>query len=149
MTFFFHLHSGLRYLVLLSGVIALAYFAFAAATKRPFDKVGRIIGASYSGFLQLQVLVGVGVLVTRGYYPALIGHIVMMVLAVGAIQGPLGATRRRAAAASAGTESPEPGDVKRVPPGYVAVLVGALVSLALVAGGILAIRPGLFVSTAF
>lgn len=146
MTFFFHLHSGLRYLVLLSGVIALAFFAFAVATKRPFDKVGRIIGASYSGFLQLQLLVGVGVLVTRGYYPALIGHIVMMVLAVGAIQGPLGATRRRAAAANAGTES---GDAKRPAPGYVPVLVGALVSLALVAGGILAIRPGLFVSTAF
>ncbi|RKI05173.1 hypothetical protein [Corallococcus sp. AB038B] len=131
MTFFFHLHSGLRYLVLLSGVIALAFFAFAVATKRPFDKAGRIIGASYSGFMQLQLLVGIGVLLTRGYYPALIGHIVMMILAVGAIQGPLSANRRR------------------TPPGYVLPLVGTLVSLALVVGGILAIRPGLFVSTAF
>ncbi|MBN9687252.1 MULTISPECIES: hypothetical protein [unclassified Corallococcus] len=145
MTFFFHLHSGLRYLVLLSGVIALAFFAFAVATKRPFDKVGRIIGASYSGLLQLQVLVGVGVLVTRGYYPALIGHIVMMILAVGAIQGPLGATRRRLRSA----EAPAAGEPPRAAPNFVPVLVGTLVSLLLVVGGILAIRPGLFVSTAF
>ena len=130
MTFFFHLHSGLRYLVLLAGAIALVYFAFCVATKRPFDKVGRIIGASYSGFVQLQVLVGIVVLVTRGYYPALIGHIVMMVLAVGAIQGCLSANRRR------------------TPPGYVLPLVGTLVSLLFIVGGVLAIRPGLFVSTA-
>ncbi|QAT83557.1 hypothetical protein EJ065_1971 [Corallococcus coralloides] len=146
MTFFFHLHSGLRYLVLLSGVLALAFFAFAVATKRPFDKVGRILGASYSGLLQLQVLVGVGVLVTRGYYPALIGHIVMMILAVGAIQGPLGATRRRLRSSG---EAPPSGEPRRAPPGFVPVLVGTLVSLLLVVGGILAIRPGLFVSTAF
>ncbi|MBN8231306.1 hypothetical protein JYK02_27700 [Corallococcus macrosporus] len=145
MTFFFHLHSGLRYLVLLSGVIALAFFAFAVATKRPFDKVGRIVGASYSGLLQLQVLVGIAVLVTRGYYPALIGHIVMMVLAVGAIQGPLGATRRRLKASGEASAS----GAARPVPGYVPVLVGTLVSLLLVAGGILSIRPGLFVSTAF
>ncbi|RKH54847.1 hypothetical protein [Corallococcus aberystwythensis] len=146
MTFFFHLHSGLRYLVLLSGVIALAFFAFAVATKRPFDKVGRILGASYSGLLQLQVLVGIAVLVTRGYYPALIGHIVMMVLAVGAIQGPLGATRRRLKSSG---ETPVGNEPRRAAPTYVPVLVGTLVSLALVVGGILAIRPGLFVSTAF
>jgi vacuolar-type H+-ATPase subunit I/STV1 len=131
MTFFFHLHSGLRYLVLLSGFIALVFFAFAVATKRPFDKVGRILGASYSGFAQLQVLVGIVVLVTRGYFPALIGHIVMMVLGVGAIQGTLSANRRR------------------TPPGYVLPLVGTVLSLLFFAGGILAIRPGLFVSTAF
>ncbi|CAM3490718.1 hypothetical protein G4177_09245 [Corallococcus sp. ZKHCc1 1396] len=131
MTFFFHLHSGLRYLALLSGVIALAYFAFGVATKKPFDKVGRIIGASYSGFVQLQVLVGIGVLVTRGYYPALIGHIVMMVLAVSVIQGCLSANRRR------------------TPPGYVLPLVGTVLSLVFIAGGVMAIGRGLFTSTAF
>ncbi|RKH03401.1 hypothetical protein D7Y13_29930 [Corallococcus praedator] len=131
MTFFFHLHSGLRYLVLLSGAIALAYFAFCVATKKPFDKVGRIIGASYSGFLQLQVLVGIGVLVTRGYYPALIGHIVLMVLAVGSIQSLLSVNRRR------------------TPPGYVLPLVGTVLSLVFVAGGVMAIGRSLFRSTAF
>src|SRR5688500_8880756 len=93
----FYAHSGLRYLVLLAGVLALAYFAFGLATNRPFDKGGRILGASFAGLLHTQVLLGILVLVTRFYYPALIGHLVLMLAAAVTAQVLLSMNRRRAA----------------------------------------------------
>lgn len=127
---FFYAHSGLRYLVLLVGVLAVAYFAMGLATKRPFDKGGRILGSAYTGLLHLQVLLGVGVLVTRFYYPALIGHIAMMVLATLAAQVSQAVNRRR------------------TPPGYALPLGGVLLSILLVIGGIMAIGRGVFTTTA-
>jgi hypothetical protein len=126
----FYAHSGLRYLVLLAGVLAIAYFAFGLATKRPFDKGGRILGASFAGLLHTQVLLGILVLVTRVYYPALIGHIVMMVLAAGAAQGTMSANRRR----------PQPG--------FALPLVGVGLALLFIVGGIMAIGRGVFTTTA-
>ena len=127
---FFYAHSGLRYLVLLAGVLALAYFAFGFVTKRPFDKGGRILGASFAGLLHTQVLLGILVLVTRFYYPALIGHIVMMVLAAAAAQVTMSVNRRR----------PQPG--------FVLPLVGVVLAIVFIIGGIMAIGRGVFTSTA-
>ncbi|MCE9667604.1 hypothetical protein LY474_07225 [Myxococcus stipitatus] len=127
---FFYAHSGLRYLVLLAGVLAIAYFAFGLATKRPFDKGGRILGAAFAGLLHLQVLLGILVLVTRFYYPALIGHIVMMVLAAGTAQATSSINRRR----------PQPG--------YALPLVGAVLAFVFIIGGIMAIGRGVFTTTA-
>ncbi|WP_141591084.1 MULTISPECIES: hypothetical protein [unclassified Myxococcus] len=126
----FYAHSGLRYLVLLAGILALAYFVSGLATRKPFDKLGRILGSAYSGLLQLQVLLGVGVLVTRFYYPALIGHIVMMVLAAGVAQATLSINRRK----------PQPT--------FVLPLVGVAVSIVFIIGGIMAISRGVFTTTA-
>ncbi|NVJ00579.1 hypothetical protein HV824_21015 [Myxococcus sp. AM009] len=126
----FYAHSGLRYLVLLAGILALAYFAYGLATRKPFDKLGRILGSAYSGLLQLQVLLGVGVLVTRFYYPALIGHIVMMVLAAGVAQATLSINRRKPR------------------PAFVLPLVGVVVSIVFIIGGIMAIGRGVFTTTA-
>ncbi|MCY1020954.1 hypothetical protein [Pyxidicoccus sp. MSG2] len=127
---FFYAHSGLRYLVLLAGVLALAYFAFGLATKRPFDKGGRILGASFAGLLHTQVLLGILVLVTRIYYPALIGHIVMMVLAAATAQVAMSVNRRR----------PQPG--------FVLPLMGVVLALVFIVGGIMAIGRGVFTTTA-
>ncbi|QSQ24096.1 hypothetical protein JY651_03720 [Pyxidicoccus parkwayensis] len=127
---FFNAHSGLRYLVLLAGVLALAYFAFGLATKRPFDKGGRILGSAFAGLLHLQVLLGILVLVTRVYYPALIGHFVMMGLAATSAQVAMSRNRRR----------PQPG--------YVLPLIGVVLALVFIAGGIMAIGRGLLTSTA-
>ena len=127
---FFYAHSGLRYLVLLAGVLALAYFAFGLATKRPFDKGGRILGASFAGLLHTQVLLGILVLVTRFYYPALIGHIVMMVLAAGAAQATMSINRRR----------PQPN--------FALPLVGVVLAIVFIIGGIMAIGRGVFTTTA-
>ncbi|WP_338864390.1 hypothetical protein [Myxococcus stipitatus] len=127
---FFNAHSGLRYLVLLAGVLAIAYFAFGLVTKRPFDKGGRILGASFAGLLHLQVLLGILVLVTRFYYPALIGHIVMMVAAAGVAQALISVNRRKAQ------------------PGYGLPLAGVGLAVLFIIGGIMAIGRGVFTSTA-
>jgi hypothetical protein len=119
------IHSYLRYLVLLVGVVAVAYYAFGLATKRPVDKLVRILGSSFAGLLDTQILIGIiGVAMGR-YYPALIGHIVMMVLAAGLAHALLVVNR------------------KRPNPGYLLPLIGVGGALVLVAGGIFAIGRGL------
>jgi hypothetical protein len=127
---FFYAHSGLRYLVLLAGVLAIGYFAFGLATKRPFDKGGRILGASFAGLLHTQVLLGLLVLVTRFYYPALIGHIVLMVLAAVAAQATMSVNRRRPR------------------PSFALPLVGVGLAFLFIIGGIMAIGRGVFTTTA-
>ena len=64
MKMLFYAHSGLRYLVLLMGLAAVAYFAYGLASKRPVDKSVRILGSSFAGLLDTQILlanVGLGV----------------------------------------------------------------------------------------
>jgi hypothetical protein len=75
-------HSGSRYLVLLLGLIVIGYAAYGMATKRPYDKTMRILATSFTGALDLTVLLGLAHLFTSTFYPALAGHITMMVLAV-------------------------------------------------------------------
>ena len=122
-----HAHSGLRYLVLLCGVIALGYALFAVLTRRPYDQGIRKTAAAFAGLLHLQVLVGFIFLVSGRFYPALVGHIFMMLAAAAAAQVPLSVLRRR---------EPE----ARTPMPH---LVGTLIALALIWGGIASIGRGL------
>jgi heme A synthase len=131
MNFLFQLHSGLRYLVLLAGLAALVYFAVGQVTKRPVGKGVRVLGAIYSGLLDLQVLIGGAMVALGRYYPQLIGHMVMMVLAVALTHILL--VRNR----------------KRPQPGYVLPLVAVGGSLVLIVGGIMAIGRGVLTQTAF
>ncbi len=119
------IHSYLRYLVLLVGVVAVAWFAFGLATKRPVDKSVRILGSSFAGLLDTQILLGIIAVAMGRYYPALIGHIVMMVLATALAHVLLVKNRK----------SPNPG--------YVLPLIGVGGALLLIAGGIFAIGRGL------
>ncbi len=127
MRMLYYAHSGLRYLVLLMGLIAVVYFAFGLATKRPVDKSVRIVGSSFVGFLDLQILLGVAVLATGmiPFYPALWGHLVMMVLAAGLAHTLLVVNRRRPS------------------PGYALPLIAVAGALVLIMGGILAIGRSL------
>ena len=59
MKMLFYAHSGLRYLVLLMGLAAVAYFAYGLVTKRPVDRSVRIIGSSFAGLLDTQLLLGI------------------------------------------------------------------------------------------
>jgi predicted permease len=93
----FHAHSGLRYLILLVGVVAVFYLAVGLATRRAYGSPARILTASFTGLLHLQVLIGLVLLVTGIYYPALIGHIFLMVLAAVAAQGLSIAAKRHSA----------------------------------------------------
>lgn len=120
-------HSGLRYLVLLLGVVVIGYALFGLATKRPYDKTMRILGAAFTGVIDLTVLLGfANVFFGVGFYPMLGGHIVMMVLAAAVAHVVSAVMKRR---------PPE----QRT---WLPHVVGTAVVLAMVAAGILAIgRP--------
>jgi hypothetical protein len=90
----FHAHSGLRYLVLLAGIGVVAWGFVAAATDRPWGRGARVLNAAFAGLLDLQILIGVATLLVRVYYPALVGHIVLMVLAAAVVHGAAIADRR-------------------------------------------------------
>jgi hypothetical protein len=126
----FYAHSGLRYLVLLMGLVAIAYFAYGLATKRPVDKSVRIIGSSFVGLLDTQILLGILLLGTGWpFYPALWGHLVMMLLAAGLAHALLVVNRRR----------PNPN--------YLLPLIAVAGALVLIIGGILAIGRSLVGTT--
>jgi hypothetical protein len=122
-------HSGLRYLVLLAGLVAIAYFVYGLATKQSAGRATRIVGSSFVGLLDTQVLLGIVLLTMFPFYPALIGHIVMMVAAAAVAHVAMVMNRRRAT------------------PGFVLPLVGVGGALLLILGGIMAIGRGPFTST--
>jgi heme A synthase len=122
----FGMHSGVRYLVLLAGVVALAA-AFASLRTGTVNRAGRISYSVFVGLLDVQVLLGIGTLLARAFFPALIGHITMMLLAAVVAHGFAIALKRR---------PPE----RRTP---VFQLAGVALALVLVVGGILSIGRSL------
>lgn len=90
-----HAHSGLRYLVLLAGVAALAYSIYGVLTKRSYDKGMRISATAFAGLLHLQILVGFFLLVSGRFFGALIGHLFMMLAAGVVAQIPISVLKRR------------------------------------------------------
>jgi hypothetical protein len=78
----FYAHSGLRYLILLVGVAVAVNCALALRSQRPSNSTDRILTAAFTGLLDLQLLLGIGLVISGILYPALIGHIAMMALAV-------------------------------------------------------------------
>jgi hypothetical protein len=78
----YHAHSGLRYLVLLAAFAALIALAYGLATGRAV-RIAFALATTFTGLLDLQVVLGIG-LVVGGIFPdAAIGHLVMMMLALG------------------------------------------------------------------
>jgi heme A synthase len=124
--FLLNAHSGLRYLILLGGVLTVLYAAFGVAARRPYDKPMRILASSFVGTMHLQILLGLALLFSGRFQPALTGHIFMMLFAAAAAQIPVSVMRRR------------PEEQKS----YLPHGIGALAALAMIAAGILAIgRP--------
>lgn len=123
--FLFGFHSGWRYVVLLAGLIALVLSLAGFREGRLSAGALRVIRL-YTTALDLQLLAGVGLLVVRPFFPALIGHLVLMVATV-AVAHLLSVTLKR--------RPPE-----RRTPALAATGVG--ITLLLIVGGILAIgRP--------
>lgn len=128
----FYAHSGLRYLVLLAAVVAIAYHAYGFFARRPTDRFARVTGAAFVGLLDLQILLGLILMMAGIFYGALMGHMVMMILAaVAAHAGGLVARRSQEARGY-----------------YGARLVGLTVALVLVVLGVAAIGRSLFGSGA-
>ncbi|MGD8277090.1 MAG: hypothetical protein PVH00_03640 [Gemmatimonadota bacterium] len=118
------LHSGIRYLVLAAAVCTIVLGAITRI--RPAGRGLRGVWKGFVGLLDLQVLVGVVVLVTRPFQARFIGHFTMMLLALAVAHAVGLAFRRRPPERQVGG----------------ALMAGALLALVLVVGGILAIgRP--------
>jgi heme A synthase len=128
MRMLFFAHSGLRHLVLLAGVLAIAYFAYLLATKSGNERVARILGASFVGLLDLQIVIGIVMVALGLFYPALIGHLFMMIGAA--------VVAHVALAMGKNTDPPSRGHAIR--------LAGVAIALLLVVGGILAIGRSVF-----
>jgi hypothetical protein len=128
----FYAHSGLRFLVLLSGAIAVAVLLWGANSGRPYAGQSRASTAMFTGTLDLQVLLGIATVLTRPWYGALMGHLVMMVAAAIAAHGITVYGRKQA-------------DPKRA---HLISLVGVVLALLLIVGGIMAIRSNPFEMTA-
>ncbi len=116
-------HSGIRYLVLLAGLIAVLYAAVGLFGRRPYDRGGRITMQTFVVLLDVQLLLGLLLVFSRPDYPALAGHIVMMVLAVSTAHAASSVNRRR------------PPERKS----WALQLGAALLALFFIVGGILAI----------
>jgi heme A synthase len=81
MRFLYHVHSGLRYLVLLAAIAAVIALLYARESGR-VGRATRILPAVFTGLLDLQVLLGIG-LVLGGLMPDIVvGHIFMMIPAL-------------------------------------------------------------------
>lgn len=124
-------HSGLRYLVLAVGLLAVVYFLLGLLTRKPVTRAVRVLGSSYVGLLDLQILLGLVLLVMGQWERRVIGHVVMMVLAAGVAHGLMVANRKRAT------------------PGWTLPLAAVGGSLLLIIGGIMAIGRTPFGSVAF
>jgi len=119
-------HSGFRYLVLLMGIVVIAYAAYGLATKAEYGKQMRVLSAIFTGIVDLTVLLGFVNLFMGTFYPQLGGHIVMMILAAVLAHVVHGVMKRRPPEAQ--TFAPH--------------IVGTLIVLACVVAGIMAIgRP--------
>ena len=125
-TILFHAHSGLRYLVLLAGVLTFIHSLAGAFRTDRWSRTGRILLASFVGLMDLQVLLGLGLILVRVFFPALWGHLSLMILAAAAAHVALALNKRR-------------------PPerqSHVLPAAGSGLALVLIIGGILSIgRP--------
>ena len=124
-------HSGIRFLVLLAGLLVIVYAGIGLAGKKDYSPLMARLASIFTGSLHFQVLVGVLVLLSRPFQTMLVGHIFMMIGAAVVAQFTTSVVRKR------------PPEEKTYGPH----LVGALISLALIAGGIMAIGRGVFQST--
>ena len=124
--FFFYGHSGFRYLVLLLGVATVLYALFGAITKRPYDKPMRAISSGMAAAIHFQILIGLALIFSGRFFPAVALHFLTMLLAAAAAQIPVSVMRRR------------PIEEKT----YLPHAVWAMVALGLIATGIMIIgRP--------
>jgi heme A synthase len=80
MNILFSAHSGLRYLVLLAALAALIALAYSVATGRSV-RPARILANSFAGLLDLQILLGIGLVMGGIFTDAVTGHLMLMVLA--------------------------------------------------------------------
>lgn len=127
----FAAHSGLRFLVLVGGLFVILYAAVGFFGKREYSPAMSRLASVFTGLIHLQLLTGFIVLFTRPFYTAIIGHLFTMLLAAAVAQFTTSVVKRR------------PQKEKSYGPH----LVGAILAMAFMAAGILAIGRGVLEST--
>ncbi len=123
----FYAHSGLRYVVLVIAFLTFLYALVRSVQGAQQDRSGRALTAAFTGLLDLQVLLGILLVFFRPWFPALAGHITMMVLAAATAHTTSVLARRR-----------PPERAHRV------TAVGIGVTILLIVGGILSIGRPIF-----
>jgi hypothetical protein len=125
--FAFNAHSGLRYLVLLLGILAAVYALIGMMRKQPVDKAGMTLLRVWTVLLDIQLLLGVLTLIALimdgRFTPQLIGHLVLMVAAIAVAH--MGTVKLKKAEPAARS--------------YGLMLATSLIPLLVIVGGILAI----------
>jgi len=117
------IHWTLRYLVLLVGIGAILV-SVVQYRRTTASGAARVSSAMFTGLLDLQLVIGLLMVATRPWYGALIGHIVMMLIAV--IVAHIGSIRARR------REPERPGAPLRA--------FAFTIALVLIAGGLMAIQ---------
>jgi hypothetical protein len=128
-----HAHSGLRYLILALGLLVVLVSALGVMQKKPYSKLMRVSASIFAGSLHLQVLLGFVLLMSGRFYPALIGHIFLLLIAAVVAQIPVSVLRRR------------PVEERT----YMPHLVSTLVTLGLIWAGVASIGRGLLQSNVY
>lgn len=127
-----HAHSAFRFLVLGLGLAAFIVNLMGLVQKKTdYGKLPRALGSAFIGLTHLQILIGFVLLYQGLYYPKLIGHIVMMSLAVVSMQV-LHVKNKNAST-----------------PGFKLPLIGTGLALLLMVGGTFAIGRHPFQATVF
>ena len=122
--FVFNAHSGLRYLILLLGVLIALFALIGMTRKKPASHAGLGMLRVFVVLLDIQLLLGVLTLITGRFYAQLIGHLVMMVAAIAFAH--FASSRLRKATPEAR--------------GSGQLLAAAIIPLALIVAGILALQ---------
>jgi hypothetical protein len=130
MNILFAAHSGIRFLVLLAALVAAVVMLTGFLQRKPWGRASRISMAVFTGVLDVQILLGIAMVALGRFYPSLMGHIVMMLLAAAAAHG-LSVTARKQA------------DGRRA---HSLGLIGVVLALVLIVMGIGAIGRGPFES---
>ncbi len=118
-TMLFHAHSGLRYLVLLAGAVALLWFLGGWILRKRYAAPAPAALAAFLGLVDLQALLGIAMWI-GGRRPArLVDHLVTMLAAVFVLHLTSVTVRRRSE-----------------PAGFGAPLLGVLATLGLILLGI-------------
>jgi hypothetical protein len=93
MGFLLMIHSLVRWLIVIVGVVALIKFAIGLAQRSAFGKMDRGLSSGFSGLMDLQVLLGLLYFLFTGFggvgFPAFrIEHAVTMLIAAGVAHTP-------------------------------------------------------------
>lgn len=123
MTALYHAHSGVRYLVLLLALVVALVALHGLVTRRASGGGDRKLMSVFVGVLDLQILLGIGLVLMGIFYGALMGHLMMMILAAVAAHAAAVMARRT-------TDGRRAHGIR---------LAGVALALLLIVGGIMAI----------